>query len=499
MAYQYLTLSDSKIRLLALLPGRLDDPLRSEIFEAEFSSNPDISPRYEALSYAWGHQANTQPLYIIRPDGSFSGTIDFAPNIHSALHHLHLEASRRIIWCDLISINQVDLKEQENEILRMADIYRKAQRVVIWLGPKADKSALAIKAIEYAEIPHSQQELEAIQKLVARSWFKRLWVRQEVTLARSAVVIVGDRKVSWTHLISAAAFLDTFIRLRRNSDPTFGRDLLNLVEFGFVKSYDDIMDIFHPCRACECTEDHDRVYALLGFLSTEQSLAIQPDYSKGAKNVYQDLVMQYYEHHQRLHILTLCEVAETPSWVPDLQKLRLNTGLNTRVAQYCWASGEAAASLVLSADNAIETCGIRCGTPGKNISSSIDKNNQARVLKHAIVLISRDHMGIDVSRWDDRRLEILTKGPLGCIWFERTGRMNHARLSFALSELRKWALEPNDVSDHLPDEHESLVLMNHIARVIFKGDSCRWTQDSHLGLGYSACQEGDVLYAILGC
>lgn len=122
MAYQYLTISDSKIKLLALLPGRLDDPLRGEIFEAEFSSHPDISPRYEALSYAWGHQANMQPLYIVRPDGSFSGTIDRAPNLRSALHHLRLKGSRRIIWCDLISINQVDLKEREKEILRMVDI-----------------------------------------------------------------------------------------------------------------------------------------------------------------------------------------------------------------------------------------------------------------------------------------------------------------------------------------------------------------------------------------
>lgn len=410
----------------------------------------------------------------------------------------------------------------------MTDIYRKAQRVVIWLGPEADKSALAMKAIEYTgsqiqikpklrtwrpvqnadpkfsresqEIPHSQRELEAIQKLVARSWFKRLWVRQEVTLAREAVVIAGNCTVSWTHLISAGAFLDTFIRLRQNSDPAFRRDLLNLVEFGFIKSYEDIIDIFHACRAYKCTEDHNRVYTLLGFLSSERSLTIQPDYSKRAKNVYQNLIIQCYHHYQRLNILTLYKEAETPSWVPDLQKLHLNTDLNTKVAQYCQASSKTAAALILSTDNTIETFGVKCGILGRNISSPIDKNNESRVLKHAIVQIVRDHMGADASRWDDSRLEILTKGLLGCIWFERTRRKNHSRLSLALLELKKWAMEePNKLLDHLPDRHDSLVLVNHIARAIFQGDSCRWTQDGHLGLGYSACQEGDVLYAILGC
>ncbi|KAK7422993.1 hypothetical protein QQX98_001283 [Neonectria punicea] len=260
MAYQYFTLSGPSIRLLALLPGRADDLLRGEVFEAGLSSNPNIRPSYEALSYAWGDQANTRPLCVVQPDGSFGGTLSLAPNLHSALHRLRLEHSRRIIWCDLISINQADLKEREQQILRMADIYRQARRVVVWLEAEADESALAIKAIEYTglqiqiqpevrtwrpipnadpkfsresqETPHSQQELQAIQKLVARPWFKRLWVRQEVTLARSAVVTAGDRQVSWTHLISAAAFLDTFIRLRGKTDSAFGRDLFNLVEFG---------------------------------------------------------------------------------------------------------------------------------------------------------------------------------------------------------------------------------------------------------------------------
>src|SRR5579859_5412432 len=88
-------------------------------------------------------------MYIISSEGSLSSTMNLGRNLHSALHHLRLEQSRRIIWCDFICINQANLKERAQEVARMADIYRKARRVVVWLGPEADESALATKTIEY--------------------------------------------------------------------------------------------------------------------------------------------------------------------------------------------------------------------------------------------------------------------------------------------------------------------------------------------------------------
>lgn len=78
--------------------------------------------------------------------------------------------------------------------------------------------------------------------------------------------------------------------------------------------------------------------------------------------------------------------------------------------------------------------------------------------------------------------------------------MNNSRLTFAMSELKRWALEePNYISNDLPEQGDSLVLLNHVIRVLCRGDSCRWTLDGYLGLGFNACQEDDIFYAILGC
>ncbi|KAI1429990.1 heterokaryon incompatibility protein-domain-containing protein [Xylaria sp. FL1777] len=491
MAYLYRSLPESMIRLLVLLPGQFDDPIRCEIIEAKFSSDLEITPSYEALSYVWGSQTTRLPAFIVDSDGTPCGTIGLGSNLYVALQHLRREQLNRVLWCDFVCINQVDLRERAREVARMGEVYSKAERAVIWLGPERDEN-----------VPYSQQEVQAIKALFARNWFKRLWVRQEVILAKSSVVIAGNHQVSWMHFVSAAAFMDSFIRLRNRGkyDIDFGRSVFNVFELGCLVTYQGVLDIMHACRACECSDDRDRIYALLGLLSVHHTFIIQPDYSKPIKKVYRDLMLEYARSQGSLDVLTLCEDAEKPSWVPDLHKLGLNTGLNTRVVQYCRASGEAAAFFSLSDDNAMETYGVRCGVLGRRMLHSISKNSPPEVLKQAITRVLRKYMGDNISQWDEARLETLTKGLLGCLWRERTGRKNHSSIYFALSELKSWALESaSDVSDEVPAKSESLILINHIARVLFHGDSCRWTQDGHLGLGFHGCEEGDLLYAILGC
>jgi len=356
--------------------------------------------------------------------------------------------------------------------------------------------------------PYSPAELEALQKLVARSWFKRLWTRQEVTLAKSAVVVAGDDTIPWPDLISAGFFIDSLVRLRGRGDASFGRDLFNLYELGCLGSYRGLMEILHACRACDCSEDIDRVYGILGLLSSHtQRIVIRPDYTKPAKSAYQDLVLELYRCSERLDILSLCEAAESPSWVPDLNNLNLNTGVNTRVVPYCRASGESAAWLRSSSADTIEIYGVRCGVLGARVANT-PLPPQARTsgvgaLKRATVKILTDHLGECVAQWDRGRLETLAKGLLGSIWHERTGRQNHSSLAFATSELTRWALAaPSGLVDDMHESDESRDLFNHVTRVLFHGDACRLIKDQDHGcpgLGFSGCREGDVLYAVLGC
>jgi hypothetical protein len=583
-AYQYGPLSVSAIRLLSLLPGQAGDPLRGEIFDVDFSHHLDLT-HYEALSYVWGHELSPHSVSIVQAAGTGAegvvGTVSLGANLYSALCHLRLEHSPRTIWCDRLCIDQDNNEERACQVARMADVYQRAQRVIVWLGPEADDSALAMKAMRYTgqqvqidcntrtwqpapdadpsfawgaqhdTFPFSHAELEATQKLVARSWFKRLWTRQEITLAKTAVVVAGHDTLPWRDFISAGFFLDSLVRLGGRGDANFGRDLFNLYELGCLQTYQGLMEILHACRACECSEDVDRVYGILGLLSStpstsqsqsqyhhhhhqkqsrhqqQQRINIQPDYSrdKGAKSAYRDLVMESYRCSRRLDILALCEAPGRPSWVPDLNKLNLGTGLHTRVVPYCRASGEAAASLTLLSggggydDNdgdAVEVHGVRCGVLGRAVVDPALRGPEALTssgLRRVIREILREHMGGgDVSQWNRGRLRALVQGLLGSIWNERTGRKNHSSLAFAMVELQRWVLEvegdPGGLSDDDSgslDTHSvnSRILFNHISRVLFRGDSCRLVQDHDgrlgLGLGFDGCREGDVLYTVLGC
>ncbi|KAK5137437.1 hypothetical protein LTR08_009016 [Meristemomyces frigidus] len=92
-----------------------------------------------------------------------------------------------------------------------------------------------------------------------------------------------------------------------------------IVDYG---SYASLKTMMFQTRHSKCTDDRDRIYAMLGMLhDTDAELAIRPDYTKPSKEVYQELVLRYIDRQQQLSILLLCElrsgVPTLPSWVPN--------------------------------------------------------------------------------------------------------------------------------------------------------------------------------------
>ena len=68
-------------------------------------------------------------------------------NLAEVLPYLRYEYRIRTLWIDAICINQQDLRERSSQVKIMGDIYRLADRVVIWLGSAKDKSAHALKIL----------------------------------------------------------------------------------------------------------------------------------------------------------------------------------------------------------------------------------------------------------------------------------------------------------------------------------------------------------------
>jgi hypothetical protein len=207
--YVYSSLNEDaqEIRLLTILPGTFDSEIRVTLETKSFRENSGLS--FEALSYAWGSTDNPVDIFI---GGSRSQeTITVTRNLAEALPYLRYQDKGRVVWIDTICVNQQDMAERSSQVKRMADIYQSASRVIVWLGPESHDSTLAIECCEKLssniivdwdlqtmspvstdtswadkneDLPCNNVESIAICNLLRRDWFTRLWIWQEVNLAK---------------------------------------------------------------------------------------------------------------------------------------------------------------------------------------------------------------------------------------------------------------------------------------------------------------------------
>lgn len=153
-SYQYEQIESRQVRLLRLDPGPFDTPVSGQL---EPTLIDTITLSYEALSYCWGDGPLDQP-FLCRTagnveDGAVEGIKDsseviyISQNLESALRHLRREDDVRTIWIDQICINQHDNDEKAIQLPLMAEIYRGAQQVIVWLGDSDVDSNLALQTM----------------------------------------------------------------------------------------------------------------------------------------------------------------------------------------------------------------------------------------------------------------------------------------------------------------------------------------------------------------
>jgi hypothetical protein len=114
------------LRLLELLPGAKGSPLSCNLQEVRRSN----SPKYEALSYAWGEPVFSHEVQEVASNERLSITV----NLHDALQAIRYEQESRFLWVDAICINQSALKEKNHQVASMGKIFGDAWRVVVWLS-----------------------------------------------------------------------------------------------------------------------------------------------------------------------------------------------------------------------------------------------------------------------------------------------------------------------------------------------------------------------------
>ena len=337
--YQYSPIDKgaSEIRLMTLLPGAFGDEIRMTIRNRRLSKS--LRPVYEALSYTWGSETDHDYVYV--QEDKAQKALAVAPNLAEALQYLRYEDRSRVLWIDAICVDQTNTAERGHQVLRMADIYRQASRVIIWLGPERDDSTLAMQELntlghtievdwttkkrkplsgdrydQWVEEPLSFAEdrrtLAAIETFLDRSWFKRLWIWQEVRLADvGALIICGGECMLWH------TFRKAILCLSDKNDSSQILQLMNICEYD--QSPPRLRDLLYVTRYAQCSDERDRVYAILNL--TSDFSQFEPDYSMTTKDLFKSVVLAYTSRGS-LTVLSHCEIRGHtepcfPTWVPD--------------------------------------------------------------------------------------------------------------------------------------------------------------------------------------
>jgi hypothetical protein len=196
-----------QIRLLLLKPGAFHEVIRLHLFTAELGK----LPRYEALSYVWGEDISEAPVVV-----GNGLRVCLTANLELALRYLRHPLNARTLWVDAVCIDQCHIEERNHQVNMMRTIYSSADRVLVWLGAPEPDSDFVMDAINSTiQVPPSERlRLRfALRSLCERPWFFRIWVVQELVVARAdPVVVCGARQVQWSAFVTALKGMLTLLK-----------------------------------------------------------------------------------------------------------------------------------------------------------------------------------------------------------------------------------------------------------------------------------------------
>lgn len=334
-----------EIRLLRLRPAQdHDSNVHCNLITIPLAEGP----RYEALSYTWGDQREEGTVSI--DDSEFHVTA----NLHTALRYLRTTDRDRILWVDAMCINQSDNEEKSQQVSQMDRIYSSASGVLIWLGPSDSDIARTITYFvandkprwtrrpnnHMTRFPEDETQLTpllpGLKKLVNNPWFSRMWVMQELVLARKyPCVCCGVLRISWENL-NSVLFSVAARRIGQGSaieGPFRAMDEANLLSLSFM--YQDLavsgktldfQDLMVATSDRKCKDPRDKVFALLGLAPDQVRAKISPDYNSSIRTVFQRAMLSALESRGNLHFLeaaTTSQPSESlplPSWCVNFSR-----------------------------------------------------------------------------------------------------------------------------------------------------------------------------------
>ena len=175
-----------------------------------------------------------------------------------------------------------------------------------------------------AKQDHQLLELQ-VSLLLSQHWWFRLWIRQEVALAKIVRLHYSNYSIELQQLKEWA---QTMQMLSSDGDAYVAcieqvTTLTNLRAVIRDRACDDLVWVLADSRESSVADARDRVYGQLGIVSAVlQQDIMQADYTQSTEQVFTDFAYSLIRSCRSLHILNQASsqynsLHALPSWVPD--------------------------------------------------------------------------------------------------------------------------------------------------------------------------------------
>ncbi|KAI8717958.1 HET domain-containing protein [Fusarium sp. LHS14.1] len=518
-------------------------------------------PDYVALSYVWRTASSYDPLIDIN-----GHPFQVRQSLSQAIKALVSDTEIRI-RIDQICINQNDNTEKEHQVQLMSKIYSQARLVVGWLGDEADDSDLAMasfsyitrmatqvvaKDLELSPPPdvlryNSQVELigditnivggklgHACALLVQRPWFCRLWIVQEVALARELQLRCGSSSISGAEFFTAMELLYSAITVPGSA--TFGLIYKNALKLGqlrtqtFTRPSESFPHLLNKICAWECEKTQDRLNSLFGVAFRHDPVAawFKPTYAMSGPELFTMFAKEHIRSTNGLEILhfigcndilveakqeadgqrfflVITPVDDIASWVPDWRVRARPLPLLTNAQDNIGVNFSATASEPdYSMDHGFQTLHVR--------AIKVDKVKMRGPLYHPFGSHWAGYVDRCLLKWLElvKRYIGSTKAesmfPLTVAMDKKVavpGRFpNHFDPNTILDHFQRHDQEMESgeyfESDNWKDTIDAVTEFRYLAEELCRYRVLFVTEGGRLGLGSSQVEEGDSIYLIHG-
>ncbi|RSL95731.1 hypothetical protein CEP52_011901 [Fusarium oligoseptatum] len=348
--YEPISKVNKEFRLIRLACDTGAEVINLELCHA--SANDQVP--YHAVSYVRGNPKDTARVTVDGEEFVISG------NLLSLLRQLLRAGVTSWLWADSICINQTDLEEKTWQVNAMDQIYGNAKLVYLWLGPGTPRTGKAMKllceygrelveelgptddwdmdevnpqlyeALSTKKKPRSNAHpvakflykmynepglhrrddkrplskyplMDGLRNLLERPFWRRVWIVQEVTLARDALLLCGDESMpiqyfieaidvirEWTEIFNELSNFSFLWGLGQVFFTTSTLMLRKLRMAGRERSLVHVLLGFGTLTGPRylALEPRDLVFGLLGVVRERDSFGLHADYTEPVGTVF---------------------------------------------------------------------------------------------------------------------------------------------------------------------------------------------------------------------